>query len=226
MALGDYSKALADLEKARWLFPKVREEGTDRDALAQSTLALYYHQQGENEIACEHARRALNIHRSVGHPYRQAFALSRIGHALADLGSFEEADDAYRQALALFREMGQRHLAPEPLAGLARVALAGDDPAAALAYVEEILNHLDTGSPSTSSGCNFDGTDEPLRIYLTCYLALRANDDPRAGDVLETAHRLLQERAAKIEDEALRRSYLENVRAHRELVREFERSDR
>ena len=29
---------------------------------------------------------------------------------------------------------------------------------------------------------------------------------------------LLQERAATIEDEALRRSYLENVAAHREIV--------
>ncbi len=109
--------------------------------------------------------------------------------------------------------MGQRHLAPEPLAGLSRVALNQDDPAAALAYVEEILGHLDTGS--------VDGTDEPLRIYLTCYQVLRTNDDPRAEKVLDTAHRLLQGRAAKIDDEELRRSFLVNVAAHREIVCEF-----
>jgi tetratricopeptide (TPR) repeat protein len=214
MALGDYGTALADLEQARCVFREVREEGTDHDALAQSALALFCHQQGENEIACEQARRALDIHRTVGHRYRQAFALSRLGHALTGLGQLEEADDAYSQALALLREMGQRHLAPEPLAGLARVAMARDDPAAALAYVEEILSHLETGS--------VDGTDEPLRIYLTCYRVLRANDDPRAQGVLESAHQLLQARAAKIADEELRRSYLENVRAHRELVKEFQ----
>jgi hypothetical protein len=36
--------------------------------------------------------------------------------------------------------------------------------------------------------------------------------------VLETAHRLLQARAAKIEDERLRRSFLEQVPAHREIT--------
>jgi hypothetical protein len=57
-----------------------------------------------------------------------------------------------------------------------------------------------------------------LRIYLTCYRVLQANADPRAEEILCTAHNLLQERAAKIDDEELRRSYLENVAAHREIV--------
>ena len=60
--------------------------------------------------------------------------------------------------------------------------------------------------------------DEPLRVYLTCYRVLRANDTPRAGEVLAAAYHLLQERAATIEDADLRCSYLENVAAHREIV--------
>ena len=66
-------------------------------------------------------------------------------------------------------------------------------------------------------------TLEPLRVYLTCYQVLQANGDPRAQDVLNTAYTLLQERAANIEDLALRRSYLENVPYHREIVAEWER---
>jgi hypothetical protein len=42
------------------------------------------------------------------------------------------------------------------------------------------------------------------------------------GQGLVTAHRALQERAAKIEDEALRRSFLENVAVNREIVAEGE----
>jgi hypothetical protein len=64
-----------------------------------------------------------------------------------------------------------------------------------------------------------DGTDEPLRVYLTCYRVLSASQDPRAGEVLDAAYRLLQERATHIDDEDLRRSFLENVAAHREIVR-------
>jgi hypothetical protein len=63
-----------------------------------------------------------------------------------------------------------------------------------------------------------EGTLEPLRIYLTCYRVLSANGDGRAEEVLEAAYRLLQERAVTIEDQDLRRSYLENVAAHREIV--------
>jgi hypothetical protein len=59
---------------------------------------------------------------------------------------------------------------------------------------------------------------EPVRIYLTCYRFLLANGDPRAKEILDAAHHLLQERADTIEDEDLRRSYLENVPAHREIV--------
>lgn len=42
---------------------------------------------------------------------------------------------------------------------------------------------------------------------------------------LSTAHDLLQERAAKITDEEMRRSFLENVAAHREIVSEFAESE-
>jgi hypothetical protein len=64
-----------------------------------------------------------------------------------------------------------------------------------------------------------DGTDEPLRVYLTCYRVLRANGDPRAREILDAGYRLLQERATHINDEKLRRSYLESVATHREIVK-------
>jgi hypothetical protein len=98
----------------------------------------------------------------------------------------------------------------ETLAGLARVALAQDDLSQAQAHVQEILNHLEEGT--------LDGTYEPFRVYLTCYRVLETDGDPRAGEILATAYDLLQERAAKIKDEAMRCSFLENVPAHRELV--------
>ena len=86
------------------------------------------------------------------------------------------------------------------------------DLAQAQACTEEILNHLKAGS--------LYGADEPFRVYLTCYRVLRAAGDARAQAILETAHCLLQERAARISDEKLRHSFLENVAAHREIVQE------
>jgi hypothetical protein len=115
--------------------------------------------------------------------------------------------------MSLRREFGQFHMAMEPLAGLARVSFAQNDLAQAQTYVEEILGFLEDDT--------LDGTDEPFRVYLTCYRVLRANQDPRAQVLLATAHNLLQGQAAQIEDEGMRRSFLENVLTHREIVREF-----
>jgi hypothetical protein len=134
-----------------------------------------------------------------------------LGHALLGLGRPTEAADAYKQALNLHREKGQHHLVAEPLAGLARVALAQGDRTGALAHVGEILDHMEA-HPALL------GTWEPLRIYLTCYRVLQASGDPRAGELLDAAYHLLQERAAGIEDDDLRRSFLENVAAHGEIV--------
>jgi hypothetical protein len=51
---------------------------------------------------------------------------------------------------------------------------------------------------------------------------LDAAGDPRAREVLEKGYAELQERAEKITDEALRRSFLENVPWNRELVKLWE----
>jgi hypothetical protein len=77
--------------------------------------------------------------------------------------------------------------------------------------VDIILAHLDGGS-------SLEGTDEPLRVYSTCYLVLRALKNERAASVLETAHGILQERARTIKEESLRRAFLENVSFHSEIM--------
>lgn len=67
------------------------------------------------------------------------------------------------------------------------------------------------------------GLEEPFLAHLICYNVLRADEDPRAGEILDVAYHLLQERANKIDDLELRRSFLENVPYHREIVEAFRR---
>ncbi|MDH4138506.1 MAG: tetratricopeptide repeat protein, partial [Anaerolineae bacterium] len=188
-------------------------------------LGLLSHYLGDNEAAHEYSQQALFIAQELGNRYIQGYALTNLGHALVGLGRLDEAAHAYQQALALRRELGQHHLAMEPLAGLARVSLAQGNLSQAQAQVEEVLGHLETHTPSTgpsaTSGHGLEGTDEPFRVYLTCYRVLRANQDPRAQAILNTGYSLLQEQATKISDEELRRSFLENVAAHREIVEEM-----
>jgi hypothetical protein len=97
----------------------------------------------------------------------------------------------------------------ENLAGLASIALEQGELEGALAHVDEILAFLEENP--------LRGVSD-IRTYLVCYQVLQAAADPRAKGVLGTAHALLQERAATIPTEQLRRTYLENVPHNREIL--------
>ena len=142
-----------------------------------------------------------------------------MGQALLGLDALADANSSYKNAINLRRELDQTHLIAEPLAGLAQIALIQEDLAHAMEITEDILEQLECGS--------LDGMTDPFQVYLTCYNALKANHDPRASELLFSAHQQLQERAAKISDEGFRRSFLENVPSQRKLmslVRESEDS--
>jgi hypothetical protein len=66
-------------------------------------------------------------------------------------------------------------------------------------------------------------SESAARIGLSVrQLSWRRNGDPCARRILTTACHLLQQRAAKISHEEERRSYLENVASHREIVLEWQ----
>jgi len=65
-----------------------------------------------------------------------------------------------------------------------------------------------------------------LARYFLGPLRIARAHPGRAEMVLEEAYNMLQERAAKIDDEELRRSYLENVAAHREILCEWRSAKR
>ena len=180
-------------------------------------LSSLVHYLGDHQATREYSQQALSIAWEIGSRRTQGYALTSLGHALAGLGQLAEAGEFYQQALTLRHELGQHHLAMEDWAGLARISIAQGNSTQAQAYVEEILSYLQDHT--------LDGTEEPFQIYLTCYHVLNAHHDPRAQIVLKTAYHLLQEQAAKITSEEMRRSFLENVAAHREIVEEYIRRE-
>ena len=227
LEVGAYAEARTYLQQALSIN---REIGARKnESLALGYLGLLAHRLGEDETARKHSQQALQIAQEIDDQSVQGMMWMGLGHALAGLGRLEEAVEAYRESVALRRELGQANLAMESLAGLARIALAQGHCEQAQAHVEEIQSHLETGAPSTAlrqgsgqgSGHALDGAVNPFQVYLTCYRVLKAGRDPRAQEVLSIAYRQLQERAAKITDEAMRRSFLENVTAHREIVGEW-----
>ncbi len=178
-----------------------------------SYLSLIFHHMGQPETSLPYAEQAINLSREKSNQDCEANALMHLGFILIDLNRDDEAKDWLEKSETLRIKLAQHHLAMEPKAGLAEIAIQEENFGEALGYVEQILDHLKTG--------DVNGTDEPMRIYRTCYQVLKAAGDPRAEEILTHAHTILMERAGKITDEAMRTSYLENVAANKQIVEAF-----
>ncbi len=213
--LGDYTQARRYCDQALDIAIEIEErwyESLIRMYLADVTRCLV-----DYAGARGYGEQALNIAREVGSHNAEGWALYTLGQLNQDLGNPATARTYFEQALPLFREIGSGSNVMGSLAGLAWAAQAQGDPAQAQALVGEILAYLEAGRTLVAYA-------RPVWIYLTCYQVLRANGDPRAPTILANAHRLLQEQAARIPDDALHNSFLENVAENRELVAEFARS--
>ncbi len=218
--LGDYEGARGRYEQALKLYRAIGDRQGEASAL--TSLGLMYHELGDQAAAREYSQQSLTIAQALDDPLRQANALMHLGHALAAEAASsswtrlrEQAADAYEQALRIRRDLGQEHLAMDALAGLAHVAQLAGRMERARAYVDEILAYRQSRLAAGRHGLEDSG--EPFRILLVCYQVLHAQRDPRADELLATAHRGLQREAARIGDEALRRSFLEEVAVNRRI---------
>jgi class 3 adenylate cyclase/tetratricopeptide (TPR) repeat protein len=207
--LGDYGRSQTYYRRAL----EIRQTIGDQQGVGRmfALLGLLAHHQGAHEKALASCQQALQVAQESGYLYEQGNAWLYLGHILAALGDWPAATEAYAAALTLCCKIGRENQSLEARAGLARVALAQGNLPLARNHIEEVLTCL-TRDPW------LPGTDEPFRVYLTCSQVLLANRDARAPEILQTARALLQERAAQIECEWLRRSFLEKVAAHRELL--------
>jgi hypothetical protein len=166
---------------------------------------------GNHELALSDAEQAWQIAQGMGSRLRQAQVLVARGRALAGILRPIRAVTAYQQALRLYVEIGgMAPLTSAPQASLVGVALAQDKLEQALAHVEPMLSLLAADEPLV--------LDEPFEVYLTCYRVLEASGDVRAASLLQRAEQRLRECAEHITDDALRRSFLENVAAHHAIL--------
>jgi hypothetical protein len=179
-------------------------------------LALIAQLSGDDAMSQKHAQRAIKLADGADAPGPALAGRFVMANALASMGRWAEAEEAYRQVLERAEHMGAAYLAMGH-AGLARAALARDDPSGAATHIEPVVRTLQDDpllyqSPST------------MVVYLITYRTLQALNDERASDLLRTAYTIVQDVAAKIEDDELRRSYLENVPAHRGIVAAYEKA--
>ncbi len=207
--LGAYPRARDYYEQSL----RLRRAMKDRYGQAQvwAGLALLQHDLGDDEAAYQAGQRADRLAQAVEAQSLQARALTYIGHALVPLERYAEAVATYQRALAVCHPLGQPTRLPHIRAGLAQAWLAQGEVDLAQEQIEAILPHIQAET--------LPQLEEPFRLSLICYRLLLARQDDRAPVILDAAARLLHTQADHIEDDTLRRSFLENVPAHQEIRR-------
>jgi predicted ATPase/class 3 adenylate cyclase len=206
--MGEYRSACEYTEQALKILGEAGNSSLI--GIAMVNLSGYQSALGNIPAAIEFARQADTLAKKTGNRTAEAWALTYLGHASLQDGSNDHAIAAYRAALQIREEMAQPELASEPAAGLARAALQRGDTTAALEWLKPVLAHLKTGG-------KLESADDPLRVYLTCYLALQKIGDPAALTLLETAYGLMMEQAERITDEPTRQAFLNNIQRHVEI---------
>ncbi|MCP5012258.1 MAG: hypothetical protein GY942_19955, partial [Aestuariibacter sp.] len=163
--------------------------------------------------ATTYLQQGLAISQTINDLLFVSLGLWQLGEVAWQQQQYEAAQTHFAALQALFADSPLFHLAVLGRAGLARAALAQEQPFA---------HHLTTVLEYLRQNPQFRGVHYPLPVYLHTYHCLQAQADVRASQILTEAYQLLQERAAKIQAAATRRSYLENVPEHREIVRLYE----
>jgi DNA-binding SARP family transcriptional activator/predicted ATPase len=214
--LGNYQAALLNHERSRQISREVGDAHQESHALHNLCVANYM--LGNLATADANGQQALAIAQQLQIVEAEAFALNHWGYVLAALGRLAEAQAAFEQACAGWKAVGHQALAIEARSGLAHVAFQRGNLVQAQKVVDEILSFLAKNT--------LEGTDEPFRVYLTCYKTLKANQDSRAFSLLKTAYETLQEQAMKITDQALRISFLNDVAVNRELIKAWQAAEK
>ncbi|WP_309569703.1 BREX system ATP-binding domain-containing protein [Deinococcus sp.] len=178
--------------------------------LALVTLNLNRPQEAEAQV-----RESLVMLAELGDVYAQAGAELYLGYVLEHAGRYPEAQASYQGAHAHFQQSGALGIATDAAAGLARCALAAGDLTHAAEHDSAIWAYLEAQQVV--------GIENPARVYLTCAAVAGALGRPQTVALaLERGYRELIDRSFKISDTGIRRSFLENVPDHRDLLRRWQ----
>ena len=204
-ATGRYAQARDYLERALALGAEVGDR--DAEVLVTMQFAALRLADGDAEGCDDLAGQARDLGVELGDPRVEAEALLLLGHAqLEGERDLSAARESYAAVLAL--DVPVAH--PVARAGLAAVAARAGDVAEARLQLDEVVPQL--------LERDLPGVLDLPEVYARVVGVLRMIGDERLAAVLDVGRTLLREQADRFTDADRRRSFLEDVRAHRELL--------
>ena len=207
--LGDHAEAATLMQRARGGFHDLGD--TQGECQCMEELGWQALASGEAANALDIARETVTLAQQGDFAPEAANARRLMGRALAAMGRHKEALDVLRQAVAEQEEVGNEPFAASALAWVAEELAALDEVTHALTVADAALTRL-----VATRGW---GADDPVAALVSCARVLRLGDHARAAEAIGEANRIIEERAAMIDDIEQRHRYRTAVPSHGELAR-------
>jgi DNA-binding SARP family transcriptional activator len=195
--MGVLGRAIAEFERAAELFRSIHD--TRGQTVCAINLACLRLRRGETDQAKTDAQLALDLSRRMKHTVYEAEALANLGAAERDLGELDLAIEHMQLGLTRQLETGRVSDRANDLADLALAYHLKGDSTAACEAIGEMLTSVDGAS---------DLSLWPQNLYWIAARVYRgAGRDDEWPRLLETAHRIMNERASVLSDPAERTAF-------------------
>jgi predicted ATPase len=210
--LGLYSLAQATLEQALEANAAI---GARRErAYVLDNLGLVHIAQFNPTYAKPLLEEALAESVAIGDEYLQATCYRTLGYIAEQSGHIQLATQHFDQSRNHFEASNLFRLAMEPIAGLARLALAQGDLETSLGYADQLWQYLN------QHGMN----SLVLEAHLACADVFEAAGNLEdAIRVIDSSYRELIDRAYRISNPEWRTAFLENVPENKQMLQYWQR---
>jgi tetratricopeptide (TPR) repeat protein len=208
MDLGDYRGADGYFAEVYEIFSKQK----DRQLLyhTQRIMSQSLRLQGRLDEALDMIRKAIDLANEINNTDSQADAMAELAYIHLERKEVDKAEGAFNDVHRLSKQLQpDEEDGANYLIGMAHIAMERGDMPLALERANNALAYLEKHN---------DTRNGALADYLLCYHVLKAANDPRAVRLVDKVYHILQNRAASISDETMRRMFLENVAVHREWI--------
>ncbi|MGB7876411.1 MAG: tetratricopeptide repeat protein, partial [Anaerolineales bacterium] len=207
--LGDYAAAEKQLTDALVIATQLK------DAFWQAWLKLrlgwMWDERGEADKALPFITEAFQTVEQLQHIPLKARVLYDWGSVLVSQANWVNAELKFQSAYDIWDERGQTENAMLALAGLAYAAYQQENSTVAAARAEQLWLTLQE-SPAF-------GERADLKLYWILGTVWQGLGDSRTDDLWKEAHVWLQQRSEKIQDDEARQMFLQNVPAHRAILK-------
>ena len=210
---GMYDKSMSLYEECRYIADLLDSPG--HEACYRLNYGLLLIHTCDFDQAVSELKRSMVIFEEMGSQRDMADSYAAIGRAYFHMNRSQEAREALERSLEIRNKTGEEHTIPTIKAFLAYVDMIEGKLDDAVKKIDDIFPQFEKGALPHSE------EPSPLPQYWATYTVLRKVDDPRYEVIIRKAHKLLQDFAAGITSDRIRKSYLSNVPVNREIQKAY-----